>query len=96
MTAMPARRAASGLASVLVSPASRRIPGVRLFDPSENLHDGRLAGAVLADEGMNLAGLQAEGNGLQCPHAGIALLDINKFENRAGLPQDHRVTRVSG
>ena len=35
-------------------------PGVAPVDPRQDLHEGRLAGAVLADEGVDLARPQLE------------------------------------
>ena len=40
-------------------------PGIRPVDPAQDLHEGRLARAVLADQGMHLALAQLEGDLVQ-------------------------------
>ena len=42
------------------SPSSRMVPGVGGFEAGQDLRQGGLTAAVLADEGVNLAGLQGQ------------------------------------
>ncbi len=49
------------------------LAAVRLVDPGEDLHQGALAGAVLADEPEDFAGMDFETDVLQSEHAGEAL-----------------------
>ena len=54
---------------------------VRWMSAGNDLHEGRLAGAVLAHDGMHRAGLDFEGNVLQRLHARVAFrngLDAQK------------------
>jgi hypothetical protein len=56
-------------------PVEDDLAGVRLIDPGEDLHQGALAGAVLADQPQDLAGMDFETDVLQRQHAGEALGD---------------------
>ena len=49
------------------------LAAVRLIDPGEDLHQGALAGAVLADEPEDFAGMDFETDVLQRQHTGEAL-----------------------
>ena len=53
---------------------------VRLDHAAKHAHQGRLAGAVLADKGNHLAARHCETGVVECDHAGIALADIDEFE----------------
>ena len=51
----PARRASEGDGRTTGRPPISSVPGGRLVDAGQDLHEGRLAGAVLADEPEDLA-----------------------------------------
>ncbi len=53
----------------------RDLPLVRRVDPLQDLHQGRLAGAVAADEGVHLALAQVEVDPVQDADAGETLAD---------------------
>ena len=78
---MPSLRARAGLAIVhrLAFPADR--PGIRLDDAVDDLHQRRLAGAVLAQHRVDLAGQHVEVDAVVGDDAGIGLGDA--FELRA-------------
>ena len=63
--------------------AGEREPAlVGKVDAREDLHEGRLAGAVLADEGVHLAGSQREVDARQCTHAAETLRDTAELKQR--------------
>ena len=55
--------------------------GVGLISAGQNLHQGRLAGAIFADQAVYQAGLAANRNILQRLHAGEGLRDIEHFQD---------------
>ena len=57
-------------------------PFARLDDAAQDLHQGRLAGAVLADQRQNLAALDTEADAIERLHAGVGLADRYEFEKR--------------
>ena len=57
------------------------VPDVRLVDAAEDLHQGRLAGPVLADERVSLAGVQIKRYVLERVHAGKRLRGAAEREN---------------
>ena len=57
---MPSLRARAGLAMRTGSPSQRIVPGIRLDDAVDDLHQRRLAGAVLAEHRVDLAGQHVE------------------------------------
>ena len=57
------------------------LAGVRLVEAVEDVHQGRLAGAVLAEEGVNLAALHLEGDAVVRDHAGELLADVPHRED---------------
>ena len=60
--------------------------GVLRIDSGEDLHQGRLAGAVLPDEGVDLAGKELETGLPQRLHAGKSLVEIgDRDERRHGI-----------
>ena len=68
------------------------IAGGARHDAGQKLDQGRLAGAVFADDGVDLAGLEGEIHRLQGVRAGIALFQPVQFEDRpAGLQRWSRV-----
>ena len=52
---------------------------IRGLRPGDDLDEGRLAGAVLADERVNLSGAQVEGYAAQRAHAREGLGDARGF-----------------
>ena len=54
---------------------------IRLMDPSENLHQGRFSGSILARERMDLAGLEAKVDIVQNFDRSEALADIAKLDD---------------
>ena len=57
---MPSARAWAGPWSVTGSPSSRIVAGVRLVDAGQDLDERALAGAVLADQRVDLTGPELE------------------------------------
>ena len=55
---------------------------VRDGQPVQDVHEGRLAGAVLAEQGVDLAGPQVEADVVVGEHAGIAFRDPPHLERR--------------
>jgi hypothetical protein len=60
----------------------QNLPGIRLLDPGQDLHQGALAGTVFAQQGEHLSGIDAERHAMQRPYAGELLADLPGFENR--------------
>ncbi len=54
---------------------------VRLVDAGHDLDQGRFAGAVLAEQRMNLAGFEREGNVVERLRRGEALGDVPHLED---------------
>jgi hypothetical protein len=50
-------------------------PFIRMIEPIENIHQRRLAGAILSQEAMYLANLQIEVDFVVCNYAGESLYD---------------------
>ena len=63
---------------------------VGMVEPVEDVHQRRLAGAVLAEQRVHLAGQQVEVDPVVREHAGEALRDLSELENRRGVghPRD--------
>ncbi len=59
--------------------------GVALVDAREDLHERRLAGAVLADEAVHLAGAKGEADAVQHGHAEERLLEALGHEDGLGV-----------
>ena len=57
-------------------PVDVNFASVRRDNPGEDVHQGRLAGAVLAQQRMDLAGIQVEIDAAQRVHAAEALAHI--------------------
>ena len=57
---MPFSSASSGEVSRISLPRRRNVPAIRVVDAGDDLHQRRLAGAVLAHQRVHRAGLQAE------------------------------------
>ncbi len=60
---------------------------VGLEQPVEDVHQRRLAGAVLAEQGMDLAGLDGQGYVVVGHEVAEALGDAAQFESQRDLPQ---------
>ena len=58
MTAMPAARAAGGAVQRHLAPVHEHLAAVGLMDPGQDLHQRRLARAVLAEQRVHLAAAQ--------------------------------------
>ena len=71
-----------GRANVTGSPPQPDLARVRLVHAGEHLDQGRLAGAVLADQGVHLAGVGGEVHAGQGMHAGEALVDVPDGQDR--------------
>ena len=67
------RIAASGCRATTGSPLQRISPSSGLVRAGEHLDQGRLAGAVLAEQAVHLAGADVEVDAVQGRHAGEAL-----------------------
>ena len=61
---------------------------VRLVDAGQDLHQRRLAGAVLADQRGDLAGIERQRHVMQGPDTGEALADPLEGQQRLGLGQN--------
>ena len=83
--ASPARAAWTGCVNAHLVAAERDRAGVALVDAREDLHEGRLAGAVLADEAVHLAGPEREPDAVQHLHAEERLLEALGDEHGLGL-----------
>ena len=55
--------------------AQAHLPGVGLVDPGDNFEQGALAGAVFADQGVDLARLERERHVVEGLDAGEVLAD---------------------
>ena len=64
--------------------AEAHLAGVGPKDPGEDLDQRRLAGAVLADERMRLAGAAIEADVAQRVHAAERLRDVRHLDDRRG------------
>src|ERR1700736_4112456 len=81
----PRRPAADRLAENL------QPPGVEAVVPADDLAYGRLAGAVLADDGVHLAGVEIEIDGFEHPCRAEALLDLVEADD--DLRHEWRLSR---
>ena len=63
-------------------PVQQDLPGVRPGQPVEDVHERRLAGAVLAQQGVDLAGLDVEVDAVVGDHARVALGDAAHLQRR--------------
>ena len=73
---MPRLRAALGESIATSSPSRRIVAAVRPDDAGEHLHQRRLAGAVLADHGVDGAALDVDVHVGERDHAAIALGEV--------------------
>ena len=79
---MPARRASSGRSSCVSRPSTRMTPSSGLKDAGDDLDQGRFAGAILAKQRMDLAGLDIEGDAGKRAHARKRFLDARYAQQR--------------
>src|ERR1700736_6628258 len=66
-------------------------PGIEAVIAADDLADGRLAGAVLADDGVHLAGAEIEIDGVEHPRRAEALLDLVEADD--DLRHEWRLSR---
>ena len=92
---MPLAVGVGGVAQPTGSPAMQDPPGVRLVDAGQDLHQRRLAGAVLADQPDDLAAADLDRDVLQRMHAGEALVDALERQRggRRSLDDPHACAR---
>ena len=76
IVAMPRRWASCGLAKRTVLAVQADGAGVGLVEAGDDLDQRRLAGAVLAEQRMHLAGADVEADPVQRAHAGKRLGDL--------------------
>src|SRR5262249_7371718 len=72
------------------------LAGVGCEDAGEDVEEGGLAGAVLADEGVDGAGTQDEGDAAQGHDAGERLADVVEFDGVHGWPRCGGILWVVG
>ena len=78
----------AGVVHLRLAPGDADAAGILGIDPGEDLDQRRLAGAVLAHEGVHLAGLETEIDVLQRDHAREALADPGHFERKTSVLDD--------
>ena len=92
MTWMPRRVLSAGVSRSCGTPSTTmRPPGSRRLDAGDDLDQRRLAGAVLADQAMHLAGLDVQVDLAQRMHAAEDLGDVLELEE-AGHRRDSSAT----
>ncbi len=77
-----ARAAVLGVPERHLLPVEQQPPGVRAHRPGDHLHQGRLPGSVLAEQGVHFAGVDAEVDPGECLDPRVALLDALGVEQR--------------
>ena len=95
MQTMPAALAAGGSAKRTSLPVEAHGALVRLHHAGDDLDQRRLAGAVLAQDGVDRALAAGEVDALQRPHAAIALADAGELEE-GRCDVGHRLSRGNG
>ena len=76
-----------GEAHLLALPGDGALVG--LVDPGEDLDEGRLAGAVLAEEAVHLAGADVEVHPAECDHSRETLHDVGHAQEGRGAVACH-------
>ena len=84
---MPAAMASRGLRIVHRLAVDEDLALVRLEQPVEDVHQGRLAGAVLAEQGVDLARLDGQVDVVVGDQVTEALGDAAQFESQRNLPR---------
>ena len=79
---IPSRRAAAGFGTVTRSPRHRSLPAGGLECAVDDLDERRLAGAVFAQQRVNLSGRQAQRHPVVRGEVAEALDDVERFEER--------------
>ena len=69
---------------------------IRLVGAGQDLHQRRFAGAVLAHERMDFAGMDLERDVRERPHAGERLGDVAHLEDRSGGVQGRPIMEIRG
>ena len=87
---MPARLASRACARVSGTPPTSIVPALGIVDAVQDLEDRRLAGAVLAEQGVDLAGADVEGDVLEGAHAAETLRDAGHPHSRGRWSLAHR------
>src|SRR5436305_595822 len=60
-----------------------QLSGIRGVNPRDDLHQGRLAGAVFADEGVHRTALDPKGDVVQCHDSGERLAEVADLQEAA-------------
>ena len=81
---MPSSCAAAGLAKCTSLPSIRISPALGVLRARKKVHEGRFAGAVGADEGVNLACVRGEVHALERHDAGVMLGKAPDLQQRRG------------
>ena len=81
---MPRSPAAFSSSAPISAPSTRMLPCVARIDAGDDLAERRLAGAVLAEQRADLAGLDAHRHVVERPHAGEELRQV--LDRRAAAP----------
>ena len=92
---MPFRLASAAFVETGRLAGDEDLAGVGLVDAAQNLHQRRLAGAVLADQADDLAGPDLDRDVLQRVNAGEALVDPDHRQGRVGRLGVHLTIRIS-
>ena len=82
---MPSRRAARGLAMRIGVPSQMISPSSGGENAVDHLDEGRLAGAVLAEQRVDFAGPHGEIDVIVGANAGERLADADKFQSCGGF-----------
>ena len=82
----------------VTSRSTQQQPGIRLVHAREDLHQRRLAGAVLADQGVRLPGIQLDRSVEQAPARRRRLRRVLQHQDGLGTPggQEHWRARRPG
>ena len=82
MAAMPWRCASAALAITYRRPGKEDLAAIRLVDARHDLDQRRLAGAVLAEQRVDLAGMERKRDVIQRLGGAEALVDPAQLKNR--------------
>ena len=72
------------------------LAGVLAIGAAQNLHQRRLAGAVLSEQHVHVAGFDGEVHGVERDHAGKGLADPAHFERGRPIARIHRIVTSTG